>query len=393
MQARRRHALIVTLAIATFSFAGNLRAAAQTTPPQPAPGCPPLGWAEGLGRFLTPDAKFPTSDTAEVPTPDCNFHEWSWEAFVWATALIKDPKSGATVPRFMTLPTPPDLLKKSKTAGARRFRPLTLAARSLHFRGQPGFSEGEGAIVEADGNMLVAQNGYPVYASVHMDPLYFKTAQQNLITTGAYQKGSPSGTFPVGAAVFKATWQRLAPGQKPPAGTYTTQAQVPVLETKVTPGEVTIQPVPGKFTTVTVALIGLHVVGHTANHPEFLWGTFEHKLNSPATPDNTFTPSASTSDPKSFTLYKANTPYSQVNQAVTPPQLNLNTKTQTLTPITNVVLENQTGGENQPGGVGNIEVLNSQAQSYLGGLKSPQSGFASYNLIGTVWMLPNSYNL
>ena len=103
-----------------------------------------------------------------------------------------------------------------------------------------------------------------------------------------------------------------------------------MLETKVTPGQVTIQPVPGKFVTVTVALFGLHVVGQTVNHPEFLWGTFEHKMNSPATPDNTFTPSPTLKDPKNYTLYKANTPFSQVNNPSTPPALRLDDASQKL---------------------------------------------------------------
>jgi hypothetical protein len=188
--------------------------------------------------------------------------------------------------------------------------------------------------------MLVAQNGYPVYASVHMNKSYFDTARKNLIVNGGYQSQPPSSYFSVDAAVFKATWLRLAPGQRPPAGTYTTQAQVPVLQTTTSPGLVTIAPVPGKFDTVTVALVGLHVVGQTVNHPEFLWGTFEHKINSPATPDNTFTPSASRKDPKSYTLYKANTPFSQANLALDPPVLRLDATSQKLSPVTNVVLEN-----------------------------------------------------
>ena len=149
----------------------------------------------------------------------------------------------------MTLATPAELLDTNESAGEPKVRPLTLAARSHAFRGDPGFSEGAGAIVEADGNMLVSQNGYPVYASVHMNKSYFDTAKKNLIATGGYQN-QPAGHgpyFEVGAAVFKATWLRLDSGQQPPAGAYTTQAQVPVLQTVVTPGLVTIQPVPGQF--------------------------------------------------------------------------------------------------------------------------------------------------
>lgn len=356
------------------------------------PSCPPFGWEEGLVNYLKPNAPFPISDTASVNAPDCAFHEWSWEAFIWATALLKDPSSGTLVPRFMMLPTPEDLLSSQTDAGKLHLRPLKLAARSHLFLGANGFTEGAGAIVEADGNMLVGLNGYPVYASVHMNPSYFNTARQNLIANGGYTKQPAGAFFSPGAAVFKATWLRLAQGQTAPAGSFTTQAQVPVLQqTKNAQGVITIAPVAGKFTTVTVALVGLHVVGYTLNHPEFLWGTFEQKLNSPSTPDNTFSTSGSSAN--SYTFYTANTSFAQVNQAVTPPQLQLNAQTQQLTPVTNVVLENRTGGENQPNGPGNIMAVTMSAQNFLGGLKGPQSVFANYNLDGTVWMAPNSYNL
>lgn len=138
-----RHMLIVTLTVAAlgFSFADRARAAT----PQPAKDCPPFGWSEGLIKYLAPNAAFPTTNTQPVPTPDCNFHEWSWEAFVWATALITDPASGAAVPRFMTLATPADLLNTSENAGEAKVRPLTLAARAQTFHGAPGFTEGAGA--------------------------------------------------------------------------------------------------------------------------------------------------------------------------------------------------------------------------------------------------------
>ena len=88
MKEKPRHALIITLTAAAIGFAGSF--GADAAPPPPAKGCPQMGWAEGLNNFLKPDHAFPTEDTRNVPTPDCNFHQWSWEAFVWATALIKD---------------------------------------------------------------------------------------------------------------------------------------------------------------------------------------------------------------------------------------------------------------------------------------------------------------
>ena len=85
-------------------------------------GCPALGWAEGLGSFQDANAAFPTKDTP-LNAVDCNFHQWSWEAFVWATALDTNG-----VPRFMNLQTPGDLFTGS--ANKPRNGMLKLAARS-----------------------------------------------------------------------------------------------------------------------------------------------------------------------------------------------------------------------------------------------------------------------
>ena len=127
-------------------------------------GCPALGWAEGLGQFQEASAAFPTKDTP-VNAVDCNFHQWSWEAFVWATALDANG-----VPRFMGLQTPGDLF--TGTAGKPRTGPLKLAARSSTPHGMAGFVEGAGAIVEADGNMLVGtvQIGTEVVITVNVGP-------------------------------------------------------------------------------------------------------------------------------------------------------------------------------------------------------------------------------
>ena len=154
---------------------------------------------------------------------------------------------------------------------------------------------------------------------------------------------------------------------------------------------ITILPVPNKFVSAKVALVGLHVVGVTVNHPEFLWGTFEHKLNTPQVPDNTF--SASGSSSTGYTFYKANTSYGEANVRQLPPQLTFNTKTQRFAPVTNAVLENQTGGENQTDGPANVQSVSTQGQTYLAKAKAPQSVFANYYLVGTVWMQPNTYDL
>ncbi len=344
--------------------------------------CPPLGWSENLVSFLKPDAKLPTENTP-LGASDCDFHEWSWEAFVWATAL---DKGGA--PRFMTLPTPDDLLISKKIKPGQS-RSLKLGLRATKAHNTTPFLEVAGAIVEADGNMLVAANGYPVYASVHMNSPYFTTAKKNLIYDAGYINAPADDYFDVGAAVFKATWLRLDSGQAAPAGAFTTQATVPVLKVN---SDLNVVP-SGKTTQATVALVGMHVVGYTINHPEFLWGTFEHKVNVPMVPDNTF--STSDSSPNNYTFYSAGTSYADVNQQNSnPATLTFDEKTQRFSPRTNAVLENKTGGENNsPNGPANIESLNVSAQEFLENQKGNQSVFSNYNLIGTLWMKPNTYVL
>ena len=62
----------------------------------------------------------------------------------------------------------------------------------------------------------------------------------------------------------------------------------------------------GKTRPVTIALVGLHVVGVTANHPEFLWGTFEQVQNAPDLPPGLAYNSTDPVSNQSFTFYAAN---------------------------------------------------------------------------------------
>jgi hypothetical protein len=114
-------------------------------------------------------------------------------------------------------------------------------------------------------------------------------------------------------------------------------------------------------------------------------------------PDNTF--STGGSSPNNYTLYKANTSYGGANIAFNPPLLTFNTATQRFSPVTNAVLENQTGGENQPNGPGNVLAISGQGQRFFAseknqkGVQPQQWIFGNYYLVGTVWMAANTYNV
>ena len=335
---------------------------AQTPTPTPPP-CPLAGWAEGLVQYTQPAKKFPTTDTAGNPQ-DCAFHQWSWEAFVWAMAIDSTSKQ----PRFLNLPNLDGLDQPALAKmGPKR---LMLKVRTLKPRGSQQDNEFQQA---GSQGILVDQNGQPLFYSQHASNEYFNFVKQ-YYGAAAYAKAPPTLTFPVGAAVFKASWAIVPSGQ--PAGTfYTTAATVPMFVANPN-GGIMVDP-SGKTRDVTVALVGLHVVGVTVNHPEFLWATFEQNNNSP----DLTQPSGPVSS-SNFTFYKAETIAANCNQQVTP---TLSVANQTLSPTTNVFRQFAFGGAS-PARVQDIQNINAQAQTNV----SFEPVLANYHLVGTVWILANT---
>ena len=349
--------------------------------------CPEgFGWAEGLGGFQTATAKMDVNVSANAD--DCLFNQWSWETFVWATA---EP-GGA--PRFMGWKTPDDLIATPGEAPRTAMLRLDGHMKPLHMPGAGG-DETLGGIVEADGSMLIGPNGYPVYASAHMTDGFFDTVKRNLIVTGAYQSNpNQDDYFSVGDAFVKATWYRLSDGEAAPKGAYTTKAEVPLLKQECDASGCQAVTT-GQFEVATVALVGMHVVGYTNNHPEFIWATFEHNMNAPAFADNSFEFDASKSDPNNYTFYKAGTPFGATTLLVNTnpsggPVVTFDDATGKFSPITQVVQMNKTGGDTLPNGPANITKLNTVSQAKLAQLNA-KTPFQNYNLIGTTWFKPNTY--
>lgn len=376
---------------ADANAAKKIAPASKKVPPPPTPSCAaPVVWSLALAPLTLKGAAVPTQE----PASDCEFHQWSWESFVWATSI--DTTTNA--PRFLGLPTPKDILTAGFVPGQNNAASLSLELGTrVHNKSSKQIVEKAGAIVEADGNVLIDQNGYPVYASVHMNTAYFNTAKNNMIFTGQYvaNNNAPNDQFPQGAIVFKATWRRI--DGTPPAHSYVIKAKVPVLQ--LTNGSVV--PVPGQTKEVTVALVGLHVVGRPKGHPEFLWATFEQNNNAPMVPDGSFSTQCPTPagkcvdiDPNGHTFYQGGTPFAQTNIATsnTPATVAFDVTTQKFSPVTQVVQANRTGGENSPNGVQNILTLNTAGQAFMAQQANAQAVFQNYRLIGTVWLAPGSYS-
>jgi hypothetical protein len=369
--------LVLLATAAFFVFATEI--CAQSPTPSPTPLCPQFGWAEGLGKYTVyPAPPFPTEDTVNPQAEDCVFHQWSWEAFVWATAIGSDNRA-----RFTTLHNV-DELGKPAAATAKGPKPLALKPRDLKPPGARQNRAGDDP-AQAGGGFLVDQTGQILWYSTHMNDAYFNFLQQN--GGAGYAQAPPSLNFPVGAAVFKASW-KVVPDGTPPSGFYTEKTTVPLLVNK--PGGGIMVDPSGKTRPVTVALVGLHVVGVTANHPEFLWATFEQIQNAPDLPPGMAYNSTTPVSNQSFTFYAANTPANACN--VRAPALNVTDPVkQTVAPVTNVYRQFATGGAD-PAPTFDINAVNSGGQSEMAHMKTanpPQpkeTVWANYKLIGTLWL-------
>ena len=184
---------------------------------------------------------------------------------------------------------------------------------------------------QADGGILMAQNGSLVYYEAMVNDVYayFLTGAKNgTITPGTRfpttqaelnqitaLAATRSVTFPDPEALaieVKTAWVE-AGGLANPNSYITLNATIPTYDTS--------NPslwVPNGQKTVLMALVGMHVVGSTKGHPEMIWATFEHKNNAPNAAYSYLSPSgAKTVNPDFSTPYlfcAANPDVSHLNE-------------------------------------------------------------------------------
>jgi hypothetical protein len=147
---------------------------------------------------------------------------------------------------------------------------------------------------QADGSVLMAQNGSLVYYQAMVNDVYayfltgvkdgaiapgtkFPTTQADLDQTIAFA-AAHGKTFVDGEALaieVKTAWVEAA-GLLNPGDYVTLMATIPTYD-QTNPNLW----VPNGQKTVLMALVGMHVVGSTAGHPEMIWATFEHRSNAP----------------------------------------------------------------------------------------------------------------
>ena len=184
---------------------------------------------------------------------------------------------------------------------------LTMSAKvSRNFLSKPhhlGATVGLGDTVEAFGGTLVDQNGKVVFFDIRVNRTewefivnrndYWKTGvsldaiKPNLTRDYSVPPGMTAGSFPaaiagggevvavgdVGATEIKAAWRQLT-DEEAAAGTYYTRV-FNLYDPDAPPGQ--------QCTPRTMGLVGLHIAYMPAlfGNPEWVWATFEHRLNVP----------------------------------------------------------------------------------------------------------------
>jgi hypothetical protein len=309
-----------------------------------------------------PHSQTPEQNSAGFPSNpnNCDFHQWAWNAFLWLTQDVKGE------PRFESMP-----------ADGIETMPGVLDA----LIGRSGQARTLDIIDQAGPNgIMVDLQGHPIYYSIHSDATFGNFIKTNgLFDPAKLRAFNPNESFPVDSLTLKAAWKVVVPGEDV-STFYTRKAQIALLTTRN--GKIVLS---GKTKTVEVALVGFHIAGTVANHPEMIWATFEHLQNAPDLPKpmNAMAPNDVVSS-KDWTFYKAGTPFKSCNvNAAGSGALKLNEATQTLGPVTEVCRMIPYGG-GADSNVANIKSLNNSVHSQLNGI------WNNYFDVGAVWFAANN---
>jgi hypothetical protein len=222
----------------------------------------------------------------------CDFYKWAHQMFLWITS----PSDGGIVldsPSFFDVNFDANggyYVSNGPGAARNTFALRGAKPQSIQPGGQAGGND-----------TLLSLGGSLVYFGVHANDVYawfntavtngvlpttapFPTTQAELtaITTYAAKNGTQLADARALTLELKTAWVDVATVANP-ASYITIPAWVPNYVKLNTQQWVIDSKQPAVFK--TLALVGFHIVGPVAGHPEMVWATFEHLGNAP---DNTF---------------------------------------------------------------------------------------------------------
>lgn len=346
---------------------------------------------EAQTQCVAPTTWFPHATTPEpdfhAPQSNCEFHQWGWQTFLWLTQPTSDNRI-----RLLDLPTAGELFMPGKgpatmnatTLERLKKQKLVLSPRTVKREGATGFGSIRQAFSEG---VLVDAKGRPLYYASHVSREFYQFVRTNrLFVKAEYVKADPKTNFPVRSLELKSSWRVLDKGEKAD-GFFTTTAEIhPVVcrngGNNCTKDDVVVDL--SRTETVTVALVGLHVVGVVEDHPEFIWSTFEHKDNAPDLPDGTPANSPNPVSDRDWTFYKKNTAAKDCN-VLNKNTLAFDATTKQLAPTTQVFRQFAFGADpadpTAAADTANVKSLNESVHKQL----KADSVWKNYFLVGGVW--------
>lgn len=311
-----------------------------------------------------PHSQTPRPNDAEFKSnSNCEFHQWSWQMFLWLT------QDWEGKPRFLGFNSPQSLLGMESRG---------LLPRMTKSPAPETFDE---YLQAGTDGILVDHNGKAVYYSQYINNTFEGFIESNDLTNPAnVRKMDPTTEFPIegtaGALELKASWKIVANGEDV-SDMFTMETLVSKLENK--DGKIVINP--KKFEKVTVALVGFHIGGIVNGHPEMIWATFEHIRNAPnVAPGTTLDKVVSKNDD---TFYTGGTILGDCNINAAVSNLTLNESTQSLSPITQVCRQYEFGNAAgvKPSNTQSIKTINAS----VAGKIDPKSVWSNYFEVGAIW--------
>ncbi len=229
-------------------------------------------------------------------------------------------------------------------------------------------------------------------------PNQFLTVQSDLDQTTAFAMahGKPNPPFPDPDALaieVKSSWV-LAAGLPNASSYITMQATIPTYNqadahTWMPTGQ----------QTVTLALVGIHVVGSTGSHPEMVWGTFEHVGNSPpatysynSTGSGVQTVNQNTFGTWLFSATGSTGPFNQEHMQFTGPggiPVNAIQSVGSFTISPSDTLRAEPWGMDGTNAGSNTEVISTNA--HVRGFLANGDIRANYVLTGATWTIPGTF--
>jgi hypothetical protein len=231
----------------------------------------------------------PANSVAFLSSSNCNFYKWSEQMFLWLTSNGQKYNGGNTVlesPVFYVVSSP----DSKGLRGLMQYKKGDLLDASANIN-RINTEEGQ-----ATDNVLLDKNGNLLYFITFVNDVYaaqlnmavndpssvtrFPTTQaelDNIVTFVKKNKPSLPLLEPNTLAIeLKTSWVKLEKGMDK-ADYITIESDIPVYD-KTNDSTWTLN---GQMTKATLALVGMHIVGSAAGHPEMIWSTFEHQSVTP----------------------------------------------------------------------------------------------------------------